>query len=453
MSSPNTATTSSSSSSAKGGSRKINEMLKEWWSAQVTCENMTPPFAFEFYPPRTKDAVNKLYERLEVMSNAKPMYVDFTWGAGGSTSDLTLELAVEAKKRFGLEPNMHLTCTNMPADMIDKALEGAKAGGVRNIVALRGDPPKGKDDWEKCESGFSCALDLVKHIRAKYGDYFCISVAGYPEGHPTVIKPVEGGESGLKNLSASERARLVVIEEDGQSEKDSEKMSTTTKSYFVCSDADFKEELLYLKRKVDAGADLIITQMFFDPQVFLNFVKACRAIGIDVPIIPGIMLLQAYGGFCRMTKFCKSCVPSALMARLEAVKTESKKIKELGTAYGVEMSRALMEANACPVLHYYTLNLERVVMQILDKLNLCDLDAYNDKKKKMKESKRTAEESKGNDAKASQAQLESLRTSEMSETVENLAVKMEKNTILSQSLDEIRSTNNDATKAMASSSS
>ena len=136
---------------------------------------------------------------------------------------------------------MHLTCTNMPKNLIDEALKGAKEGGIRNIVALRGDPPKGKEDWEACESGFSCALDLVKYIRKEYGDYFCISVAGYPEGHPTVIKAVEGGKDGVSKLSKSEQSRLVVVEE--------EENDTTVTKYYVCSDVDFANEIRYLKKK------------------------------------------------------------------------------------------------------------------------------------------------------------------------------------------------------------
>ena len=339
------------------------------------------------------------------MAAANPMYVDFTWGAGGSTSDLTLELAVQAKKRYGLEPNMHLTCTNMPKNLIDEALKGAKEGGIRNIVALRGDPPKGQEDWEACESGFACALDLVKYIRKEYGDYFCISVAGYPEGHPTVIKAVEGGKDGVSKLSKSEQSRLVVVEE--------EENDTTITKYYVCSDVDFANEISYLKKKVDAGADLIITQMFFEPNVFIEFVKACRKAGINCPIIPGIMLIQAYGGFCRMTKFCKSCVPKSLKEDLEKVKSSSKDVKKLGTKYGVELSTQLLNADVCPVLHYYTLNMERVVMEVLKGLNLYD-------KKKQKSSLPSK-----------------LRDSKLSETVEDLACRMQKGTILSQSRDEL----------------
>lgn len=143
--------------------------------------------------------------------------------------------------------NMHLTCTNIEAAKVDEALSTAMANGIRNIVALRGDAPAGQEKWEATEGGFNCALDLVKHIRAKFGGEFCISVAGYPEGHPDKISLVEGG---VGSLSASEKRRCsVAVGADGQ------------EVVQVCRDADFAAELAYLKEKVDAGADFILTQV------------------------------------------------------------------------------------------------------------------------------------------------------------------------------------------------
>lgn len=292
----------------------------------------------------------------------------------------------------------------MPVDKITTALEGAKAAGIDNIVALRGgaspalpwhalpccavlcravprallpccasalptltltsphhilplthpptpaaDPPKGAETWTATEGGFSCALDLVKHIRANYGDHFCVSVAGYPEGHPGVIKKVEPGQA----LTASERRRVITLE-DGD---------------HVCSDADYAGELAYLKAKCDAGADVIITQMFFDVEVFLQFVRDCRSLGIGVPIMPGLMLIQNYGGFKRMTAFCKSRVPAFLAAQMEAVKDEDAKVREAGVAIGAAMCKALIAAGV-KGLHLYTLNTEAVPYGVLKELGL-----------------------------------------------------------------------------------
>jgi adenosylhomocysteinase len=319
---------------------KITDMIKEREAA-----NKGPFVAFEYFPPRTDEGVQNLYARLGRMKMQEPLYADFTWGAGGSTADLTLELTKQTKLRFGLEPNMHLTCTNMDASLITKALDSCKESGIQNICALRGDPPAGQDSWEAAEGGFACALDLVRFMRKQYGDYFCISVAGYPEGHPNRINKVEEGQE----LTAAEEGRKVTME-DGD---------------YVCDDQNFKEELDYLKAKVDAGADYIITQMFFDTAVYESFVKACRGHGIMCPIVPGLMCIQAYRGFTRMVGFCKTRVPAELRAALEAVKDDDAAVKQLGIAEGAKSSEALVAMGA-PGLHYYTLNLEKVVMGILD---------------------------------------------------------------------------------------
>lgn len=311
----------------------------------------TPFISYEFFPPKTEKGVENLMNRIESLKETKPMFVDFTWGAGGSTADLTLDLSIDAKKR-GFEPNMHLTCTNMDVQLIDRALVLCKAHGIRNIVALRGDPPAGKENWKETKGGFSCALDLVRYIRQVYGKYFGVSVAGYPEGHPSRITRVNEDDGPL--LTEEEVGRTVVLD-DG---------------IYVCRDIDFKHELQYLKAKVEAGADFIITQMFFDVQCFFSFVKACRNIGIQCPIVPGIMCIQAYGGFDRMTKFCKSRVPQVLRQRLEKVKDNDALVKQVGIAIGVEMCQDLLDSKLVPGLHFYTLNQDKTVRAICKGLSL-----------------------------------------------------------------------------------
>ena len=212
------------------------------------------------------------------------------------------------------------------------------------------DPPKGEERWKAVEGGFSCGLDLTKHIIKTYGpDQFCIATAGYPEGHPNVIKEIEEG----RELSEAEEGRVVVV--DGKRH--------------VCSDGDFATEMAYLKEKVDAGSKLILTQMFFDVEVFRSFVKACRDIGIDVPIIPGLMLVQNAGGFSRMTAFCKTRVPAEVVAGLEAVKEDEAAVKQFGIDLGAKMCEEL-EAMGTPGLHFYTLNLEKVTFGVMKKLGL-----------------------------------------------------------------------------------
>merc|ERR1719498_1558211 len=249
------------------------------------------------------------------------MWVDVTWGAGGSTADKTKEICVNALKFHGLDVMMHLTCTNMPKEKLREALQQCKEAGICNILALRGDPAPGINagDFQQVEGGFKYATDLVKYIRQEFGDYFCIGVAGYPEVH----------------LESSSR----------------------------------EDDLKHLKEKVDAGGELIVTQLFYDNQEFLNFVKACREMGITCPILPGIMPIQSYTGFKKMTQLCKTKVPDHINEGLEPLKDDEQKVKDYGVKVGVDMCKELLK-NGVPGLHFYTLNLESAVMRIIDGLQL-----------------------------------------------------------------------------------
>lgn len=309
-----------------------------------------PFVSFEFYPPRNEDGVKALYERLERFAKQEPLFFDFTWGAGGSTSDLTMELTKNAKAKFGVTPNMHLTCTNMDPSLVTNALDECKANGIRNIVALRGDPPAGEEEWEATDDGFTCALDLVNFIRKTYGDeYFCLAVAGYPEGHPKVIKDVVDADK----LTDAEKARLVTLEG----------------KLYVCHDEDYAKELEYLKKKVDAGANMIITQMFFDVEVYVQFVKDCRAIGINIPILPGLMCVQHYAGFKRMLGFCKTRVPAAVHEAFESKQDDKKAVRKYSIELVSSMCKRLIEVGA-PGLHFYTLNLEKIAYESLKVLDM-----------------------------------------------------------------------------------
>merc|ERR1719161_249990 len=253
------------------------------------------------------------------------MWIDVTWGAGGSTADKTLEICINALKYHGLNVMMHLTCTNIPKEKLKEALDTCKQNGIRNILALRGDPPghleagAASAGFKQCEGGFPYATDLVKYIREEYGDYFCVAVAGYPEGH----------------LEAT----------------------------------SFADDMKHLKEKVDAGADLIVTQLFYDNPSFLGYVERCRAMGINIPILPGIMPIQSYAGFNKMTSLCKTKVPSWIPERLEAVKDDEEKVKDAGVQIGIEQCKDLVK-NGTPGLHFYTLNLESSVMRIVQGLGL-----------------------------------------------------------------------------------
>jgi len=308
-------------------------------------------FSFEYFPPKTDEGVKNLHKRILRMKGLGPLFTDFTWGAGGSTSELTLKLTSAAKNEMGTTANMHLTCTNQKVEMCGDALAACKKVGVRNIVALRGDPPRGQEKWEATADGFACALDLVKYTRAKHGDYFSISVAGYPEGHPDNIEVVEGG---LEALTPAERRRARTVKDE----------ATGKDVVSVCREANFKKEMVYMKEKVDAGAEFIITQMFMDPVVYIDYVAACKEYGITAPVVPGIMCLNTYGGFQRMTALCKTRLPEGFEEQAKAANTSDDAFKTWGIQAGVTMCKAVLDGGA-PGLHFYTLNLERVVVGTL----------------------------------------------------------------------------------------
>jgi len=275
--------------------------------------------------------------------------------AGGSTSELTFDICMKLKNEKHLNPNMHLTCTNVTKDKVTSTLENCRVAGIVNIVALRGDPPLGESAWKVSDEGFTCALDLVEYIRKVHGDYFNISVAGYPEGHPNSMIQLHDSST----LTATEKARSSVF----KSEVDD---NTNDDVIYVCKDKDYENELKYLKKKVDAGANCIITQLFFDVDVFLSFVSSCRSMGITVPIIPGIMCVSSLGGFKRMIQFCKTRVPSTMMDRINAI-TDDIEMKLLSINIGTEMCLKLIKANIRE-LHFYTLNSSNVVEGILNNL-------------------------------------------------------------------------------------
>jgi methylenetetrahydrofolate reductase (NADPH) len=210
---------------------------------------------------------------------------------------------------------MHLTCTNIDLEKINYALDTAKEAGIKNILALRGDPPSGQE-WST-KSPFKTACDLVTYIRKSYGDYFCIAVAGYPEGH--------------------------------------------------IDNPDKESDILFLKQKVDAGADYIITQLFYDVDNYLNWVQKCRDIGITVPIIPGIMPIQTYNGFKRMTGLCKTIIPVEILEALEPIKDDEVAVKDFGVKLAIDMCEKLRNQGTLG-FHFCTLNLEKSVRLILEGL-------------------------------------------------------------------------------------
>lgn len=283
-------------------------------------------FSFEYLTPRPKEDLDKLLSLIDGMVAHGPSFCDVTWRPGGLEADLTLDVSSKMQNGIGVETMMHLTCTGMTVEMIDHALDTARAKGIKNILALKGDPVKGRDP---AEDEIACALDLVNHIRAKHGDFFGIAVAGYPEAHPSQIP--EGSE--------------------------------------VATEEGYQSDLAYLKKKVDAGADVVISQLFFDTDVFLKFVSDCRMIGISCPIVPGILAITTHRNLTYMTKMCRSRIPQEMKEALELFKGNEEALVEYGIQMGTEMCKKIL-AHGIKTLHFYTINRDRSALAILRNLGL-----------------------------------------------------------------------------------
>lgn len=271
------------------------------------------------------------------MSRAlRPLYVTVTWGAGGSTSARSLELAEICQRQLGLTTCLHLTCTNMSNKVVDEALQAARDIGVRNILALRGDPPREHEYRteirEVDDAGtLVWAADLVRYIRRTHGDYFCIGVAGYPEGHsdescPALQDPIH--------------------------------------------------DLSFLIEKVQAGADFIMTQLFYDADTYVNYVGLVRqwegGVLKNVPIIPGLMPIQNYQILKRVTKLSHAKLPLEIQQRLEDVKGDDEEVKKVGVDIVSEIVERVKKANTLGPkgFHFYTLNLEKAVTFIVERCHL-----------------------------------------------------------------------------------
>ncbi|KAL7665741.1 Methylenetetrahydrofolate reductase (NAD(P)H) [[Candida] zeylanoides] len=295
---------------------RISEKLQQAHS----CAHPPPAtFSFEFFVPKTSQGVQNLYDRMDRMYDLNPIFIDITWNAGGRSSSLTNEMVYTAQSALGLETCMHLTCTNMAVELIDEALQKAYKSGCQNILALRGDPPL---DGSESTGDFKYAKDLIAYIRSKYGDHFNIGVAAYPEGHP--------------------------------------------------EETDDAQVLSYLKEKCDVGADFIITQMFYDADNFIAWCGKLRKIGIEIPIIPGIMPISTYAAFIRRAKWSEIKIPPHFLEALEPVKDDDYLVRERGTELVAQMCQKLLASGFVNHLHFYTMNLERATILVLEKLNLIE---------------------------------------------------------------------------------
>ncbi|XP_010223153.1 PREDICTED: methylenetetrahydrofolate reductase [Tinamus guttatus] len=278
-------------------------------------------FSLEFFPPRTASGAVNLTSRFDRMGAGGPLFIDVTWhpaGDPGSDKETSsMIIASTAVNYCGLETILHMTCCNQTKDEITGHLQKAKRLGLKNIMALRGDPAG--EEWQEEVEGFNYAVDLVKHIRNEFDDYFDICVAGYPKGHPEA--------------------------------------------------ENYEADLRHLKEKVLAGADFIITQLFFR-FFFLKFMKDCQAIGITCPIVPGIFPIQGYHSLRQLVRLSKLEVPQEIKDVIEPIKDNDAAIRNYGVELAVSMCRELLDSGMVHGLHFYTLNREVATTEVLKRLGM-----------------------------------------------------------------------------------
>ncbi len=263
-----------------------------------------PCFSFEFFPPKTEQGVSNLFATLKELAPLGPSFVSVTYGAGGSTRDLTVDLVSRIRRETGIEAMAHLTCVGHSQNELASILDRLKAARIANVLALRGDPPRGEKTFVPAPDGFRYAFELVRFIRGR-GDGFCLGGACYPEGH--IECPSR--EQDLKNLG----------------------------------------------EKVTAGAEFLITQLFFDNAFYFDFVERARRAGVTLPIVPGIMPITNAEQIERFTRMCGATVPMRLALEIERIRGDPDAVLQLGVAHATVQCVELL-ARGAPGIHFYTLN-------------------------------------------------------------------------------------------------
>ena len=271
-----------------------------------------PVISFEFFPPKTPEAERRLYDTVAHLAPLQPTFVSVTYGAGGTTRRLTRDIVTRIKRDIGIEAMAHLTCAGHTAAELAEILDALTAAGIENVLALRGDPPRGQTAFTPVAGGFAHGSDLAAFIRARWD--VCIVGAAYPETHP--------------------------------------------------ESADLETDLGYTKRKVKAGAEVLITQLFFEAATYFAFVERARAAGIGVPIVPGIMPITNVSQVERFTSMCGASIPASLRDLLASVRDDDAAVTAIGIEWAREQCRALL-AGGAPGLHFYTLNRSHSTQEIL----------------------------------------------------------------------------------------
>lgn len=276
-----------------------------------------PVFSFEFFPPKTEQGEQNLYAALSELRTLEPSFVSVTYGAGGSTRAKTIEIVKRIKDDYDLEAMAHFTCVGATVPELRSTLDEMAAAGIDNVLALRGDPPAGQEDWVKTDGGLEYSSELVDLIKSHYP--FAIGAACFPETHIHAVSPQ--------------------------------------------TDVD------YLAEKVSRGVDFLITQLFFDNALYFDFVDRARAAGIAVPIVPGILPITQIRQLERMTKMCGASIPEGLRRELHAREDSPEAVIDFGVAHATLQCAELLAAGA-PGIHFYTLNRSPATRAILGALKL-----------------------------------------------------------------------------------
>jgi methylenetetrahydrofolate reductase (NADPH) len=276
-----------------------------------------PVFSFEFFPPRTDDGERNLRAALEALGPLGPDFVSVTYGAGGSTRGRTVELTKWIKQDLGIEAMAHLSCVGSTRKELEEILDGIADAGIENVLALRGDPPRGETEWKPHPGGLHYSTELAALISDGYP--FSVGAACFPEVHPEA--------------------------------------------------PDMAHDLRFLRDKVTSGASFLITQLFFDNELYFRFVDEARAVGIDVPIVPGIMPITDVKQIKTITGMCKATIPAVLLAELEARAEDRDAVLQLGVSYATLQCAELL-ARGAPGIHFYTLNRSPATRAILSALRL-----------------------------------------------------------------------------------
>jgi methylenetetrahydrofolate reductase (NADPH) len=276
-----------------------------------------PVFSFEFFPPKTPEGEATLRETLALLGDLAPSFVSVTYGAGGTTRARTVEITKWIKQELGIEAMAHLSCVGEPVERLREILDEIGEAGIENVLALRGDAPRGETEWKPHPGGLKYSTELAALISEDYG--YCIGAACFPEVHPEA--------------------------------------------------ADLASDLRFLKEKVAAGARFLVTQLFFDNELYFDFVREARAVGIDVPIVAGIMPITNVKQITTITGMCGATIPPGVMAELERRADDPDAVLQFGVAYAAQQCADLLRRGA-PGIHFYTLNRSPATRAILSSLKL-----------------------------------------------------------------------------------